>query len=132
MNRTAQREAILRELRALNSHQSADELYEIIRHKLPQISLGTVCRNLEQMSQEGIIRKLEIFGHQKRFDSDLSHHFHMRCQACGAVCNLPGDAFGTVEQESQNLLPQLKCIGYAFELRSYCPVCRSEHAEAAI
>ena len=64
MNRTAQREAILKELRSVKTHPTADELYAALRVKLPTISLGTVYRNLEQMSQAGIVRKLETAGKQ--------------------------------------------------------------------
>ena len=53
MNRTAQREAILKELRSVKTHPTADELYAALRVKLPTISLGTVYRNLEQMSRPG-------------------------------------------------------------------------------
>lgn len=65
MNRTAQREAILKELRSVKTHPTADELYAALRVKLPTISLGTVYRNLEQMSQAGIVRKLETAGKQR-------------------------------------------------------------------
>ena len=67
MNKTVQRDAILAELRSVKSHPTADELYAALRIRMPQISLGTVYRNLEQMSQAGMIRKLETAGRQKRF-----------------------------------------------------------------
>ena len=57
MNKTVQRDAILAELRSVKSHPTADELYAALRVRMPQISLGTVYRNLEQMSQAGMIRQ---------------------------------------------------------------------------
>ena len=96
MNRTAQREAILRELRSVTSHPTADELYAMLRPEMPQISLGTVYRNLEQMSQAGIIRKLETAGKQKRFDGDLSPHHHMRCRCCGAVVDIASESLNEI------------------------------------
>ena len=56
MNHTVQRDAILKELRMSHDHPTADRLYEVLRKKLPQISLGTVYRNLEQMAKMGTIR----------------------------------------------------------------------------
>ncbi len=82
---TKQREVILEELRKLKTHPTAVELYEILRKKMPKISLGTVYRNLEIMAEEGIIKKLEIPGREKRWDGDISKHFHLRCVKCGKV-----------------------------------------------
>ena len=50
---TRQREVILEELRKLTSHPTAADLYEIVRRRLPRVSLGTVYRNLELMSEMG-------------------------------------------------------------------------------
>ncbi|MCI5132654.1 MAG: transcriptional repressor, partial [Candidatus Electrothrix sp. EH2] len=64
---THQRELILEELGNCHNHPTADALYERIKKKLPRISLATVYRNLEILSEAGMIRKLEISGRQKRF-----------------------------------------------------------------
>ena len=49
---TAQRKAILEELQNTNTHPTADELYKMVRLRLPRISLGTIYRNLEKLSEE--------------------------------------------------------------------------------
>ena len=56
---TRQRAVILEELRKLTSHPTADELYQIVRTRMPRISLGTVYRNLCFLSDSGTILKLE-------------------------------------------------------------------------
>ena len=122
MNKTVQRDAILAELRSVKSHPTADELYAALRIRMPQISLGTVYRNLEQMSQAGMIRKLETAGRQKRFDGDLSPHHHMRCRICGAVSDVPAGELGGVDVAIRNLLPSLGCDSFHLEL---CGVCRN-------
>ncbi len=124
MNRTAQREAILRELRSVTSHPTADELYAMLRPEMPQISLGTVYRNLEQMSQAGIIRKLETAGKQKRFDGDLSPHHHMRCRRCGAVVDIACESLNEVSASLGELLPALHCESFYLELSGVCEHCR--------
>ncbi len=124
MNRTAQREAILKELRSVKSHPTADELYAMLRIKMPNISLGTVYRNLEQMSLVGIIRKLEIAGKQKRFDGDLSIHHHMRCTECGAVTDLASTVFTGVNREMYAIMEQLKCDSFHLELNGKCDQCK--------
>ena len=85
---THQREVILDEIKKSTTHPTADELYEKIKKKLPRISLATVYRNLDIMSEAGLINKLEISGRQKRFDWDLDQHDHIYCVQCHRVDNI--------------------------------------------
>lgn len=86
---TKQRAVILETLRGLTSHPTADELYALVKKKLPRISLGTVYRNLDLLSSSGEINLLEQAGQQKRFDGNTAPHYHVRCTVCGSV----GDIF---------------------------------------
>jgi len=91
MRKTKQREVILRVLGTHMDHPSADIIYEEVRKHLPKISLGTVYRNLELMSEAGSIMKLETGGSVKRFDPVVSPHPHFRCIKCGAIEDVPYD-----------------------------------------
>ena len=86
---TRQRKLILEELSKVNSHPTADELYQIVRQRMPSISLGTVYRNLDFLAEQGQIAKIEYTGAQMRFDASLEFHQHVRCVECGAI----GDVF---------------------------------------
>jgi len=85
---TRQRKVILDTLKRLKTHPTADELFGLVRKKLPKISLGTVYRNLELLTEQGVIRKLETAGAQKRFDGDVSPHYHIKCVRCGKIDDL--------------------------------------------
>ena len=85
MSNTIQRRVILEELRKLKNHPSAEVLFQIVRMRLPRISLGTVYRNLNQLSDAGIILKLDSVSSQKRFDGNPEPHFHLKCSRCGAI-----------------------------------------------
>ena len=85
---TRQRAIIFEELVALTSHPTADELYEIVRVRLPRISLGTVYRNLDLLCAQGRIFRLETAGHQMRFDATTHEHPHIRCVECGRVADV--------------------------------------------
>jgi Fe2+ or Zn2+ uptake regulation protein len=119
---THQREIIIDELKRCRTHPTADDLYERVRRKLPRISLATVYRNLEILSEAGIIRKIEISGRQKRFDWELSAHDHIYCVQCHRVDNVDLDT-----QEVQ-LTPQdskgYKVAGCRIEFFGLCPSCR--------
>jgi Fur family ferric uptake transcriptional regulator len=82
---TRQRAIILQELQKLKTHPSADEIYEIVRKDIPKISLGTVYRNLEILSEIGDIQKLELGGTVKRFDGNTENHYHIRCIHCNRI-----------------------------------------------
>ena len=89
MRKTKQREVILKVLGEHIDHPSADTIYEEVRKFLPRISLGTVYRNLDIMSESGTIMKLETGGSIKRFDPVTGSHPHFRCIKCGSIEDLP-------------------------------------------
>ncbi len=126
---TPQRKILVEELRKLDSHPTADELYQAVRRKLPHISLGTVYRNLEILSRTGIIRKIELGGAQRRFDGDLEIHQHIRCTQCGRIDDLPAGAAITncdlelVEKTGYEIIER------RVEFIGVCPECRRGKAE---
>ena len=89
---TFQRRIILRELRKVKSHPTADEIYVMVRKSVPHISLGTVYRNLEILSEKGFVQKLECAGNQRRYDGNPENHHHIRCRICGRVEDIDSSA----------------------------------------
>jgi Fur family ferric uptake transcriptional regulator len=85
---TQQRQLILEQLQKRSDHPGADEVYDKVREFLPKISLGTVYRNLELLSEAGYIQKL-FFKGQKRFDPRTDQHHHFCCTNCGKVEDIP-------------------------------------------
>ena len=85
MRWTSQRQVISEELKKVKSHPTVNEIYEMVRKKLPRIGLGTVYQNLDILAKLGIISKLEVDGEQKRFDGDMTPHYHIRCIKCKRV-----------------------------------------------
>ena len=86
---TKQKEAILRVLRNTNSHPTADWVYSEVRKEIPNISLGTVYRNLRLLEQEGDILELECIGNSLcRFVYNTEPHYHFKCERCGHIFDL--------------------------------------------
>jgi len=106
----------------VTSHPTADEMYEMIRKRLPRISLGTVYRNLEILSEKGVIQKLSVGGTKKRFDGDVSEHYHLRCTSCGRVddVDLPPD---TSLDEKVESMSGYKIDRHSMEFIGVCPHC---------
>jgi Fur family transcriptional regulator, ferric uptake regulator len=97
MRMTNQRRVILNELIKTKSHPSADELYIIVRNTIPNISLGTIYRNLEILSQTGEILKLDYGNGQMRYDGDIKKHYHIHCQKCNRIDDLEEDVMKNPE-----------------------------------
>lgn len=126
---TRQRQIILEELRKVDTHPSADEVYETVRKRLPRISLGTVYRNLEILSELGEIQKLELGGDLKRFDRNYNKHYHIRCMNCGRVDDAPIAPLNQVEDELYGATVYT-IIGHRLEFEGLCPQC-SKTSETA-
>jgi Fur family ferric uptake transcriptional regulator len=122
---TNQREIILAELKKSGSHLSADELYERVRRIIPRLSLATVYRNLEILSNLHLIAKLEVGGRQKRFDHDISDHDHIYCIVCHRVDNieLNREQVSTVAAEGRQ---GYTVTGYRLEFAGICPECQKK------
>jgi len=121
---TPQRRIVLEELQKSTSHPTAVELYQIVRSRLPSISLGTVYRNLELLSRTGIIQKLELGGAQVRFDGNPNCHRHVRCIRCGRVDDLDGLPDNLI-METPKEAGGYKIIGHRMEFVGICADCRN-------
>jgi len=122
MRMTRQRKIILEELQKVNTHPSADEIYEMVRLRLPRISLGTVYRNLEILSELGKIQKLQLSGSLKRFDWNTNKHYHIRCVRCNRVDDAPIAPLNQIEDELYESTV-FEIIGHNLEFVGLCPEC---------
>ena len=120
---TKQRKIILDEIRKLKSHPTADEMYHLVRKKLPRISLGTVYRNLEMLTQTGFIQKLDVGGSQKRFDGMAHNHYHIRCTRCSRVDDLEIDLDKEIEHTAKKYT-DFDIVRHNLEFVGLCPDCK--------
>jgi Fe2+ or Zn2+ uptake regulation protein len=119
---TRQRRMILEELRKLDFHPSADEVYALVRKRLPRISLGTIYRNLETLSELGEIQKLEFGGTIKRFDGYSEPHYHIRCNLCDCIDDAPMSLLRDIEDRVSSVT-DYRIIGHRLEFIGLCPEC---------
>jgi len=127
---TCQRCAILEAVRGVKSHPTADEVYNMVRKKIPDISLGTVYRNLDILSANGTIKKLGPEEGKMRFDGDTSKHHHVRCIVCGRVDDVEVLSFAAPEARVQRM-SDYRITGYSLEFAGICPTCIKEGRESA-
>jgi Fur family peroxide stress response transcriptional regulator len=80
-----QRDTIMHFLQSRKDHPTADEIYHHVRETIPNISLGTVYRNLTLLADRGEILRLHVGDGVDHFDADTSPHYHFVCRECGSI-----------------------------------------------
>ncbi len=122
MRLTTQRQIILEELASVKTHPTANEVYDMVRKRLPRIGLGTVYRNLELMAASGIILKLEVGGTQKRFDATVDPHHHIRCTSCGKVDDIDVPVKIEINKQAESV-SNYTVLSHHIEFSGLCSTC---------
>lgn len=123
---THQREMILEVVQKNQTHLTADEIYDMVRKKLPRISMGTVYRNLDILSSCGSIKKLQPGYSQMRFDGNTRDHYHVVCMRCGKIGDAPIEPSDNTLENLENALGNLTrygIFGHNLEFIGLCPIC---------
>ena len=87
-NNSIKRSAILEALRATKEHPSAEMLYESLKPSIPDLSLGTVYRNLSMFCSDGSAVTVATVGGKERFDARTAAHSHFVCRGCLRVIDV--------------------------------------------
>jgi Fur family ferric uptake transcriptional regulator len=82
---TKQRRVIIEELCSVDSHPTASEIYLMVRRRLPNVSMGTVYRNLEILETQGKVASLKICRRETHYDAKVEPHAHFYCKQCGQI-----------------------------------------------
>ncbi len=85
------RQAIYDALCSTKLHPSAEQLYIKLKREIPDLSLGTVYRNLGMLLSDGLIIKVANVGGEERYDADTRPHSHFICSCCGSVTDYDAD-----------------------------------------
>lgn len=92
MKFSKQRELILNYILNSHEHLTADTIYADLKKDNPELSLGTVYRNLTKLTEIGAIKKVSLPNQVDKFDKNLDPHAHFICDECGSITdiNIPG------------------------------------------
>ncbi len=127
MKYSKQRELILETLKAFPRHPTAEELYSDLKKIMPNISLGTVYRNLNLLADLKQISRLESAGSNSiRYDARNDEHCHLICTECGKILDIGLEYFSPVDATLQNLLG-FEVKEHGIVLKGRCTNCVSEN-----
>ncbi len=122
-NNSKKRQALLEALRATKEHPTAETLYNTLKPDFPELSLGTVYRNLSILVEDGeIITVGKVDGHE-RYDAYTAPHTHFVCRSCRRVMDM--DMPDLVSNLFDELESSTGCraTGFALTINGFCRDC---------
>lgn len=117
-----QRELILKILKGTTIHPTAEWLYFQAKRKMPRLSLGTVYRNLNHLTQKGAIKKYSFSTPFEHFDGNISPHQHFVCTRCGRIYDLYLDLEEELKAKAKKVRG-FKVEKVEVEFHGICPRC---------
>lgn len=128
MKYSRQRELVREAVEKSSIHPTADEVYQEVRKREPTISLATVYRNLNQLSENHLIRRVVVPGDSDHFDHTLKEHEHMICTQCGCVVDIwPKSSLW----EYFSGMEEAQITGYDLTLYGICKDCAQKQSDVA-
>lgn len=107
-NYSKQREAVLQAVRSVHCHPTAAEVYELVRKQLPNISLGTVYRNLSVLCEAGELLCVHMGDGVERYDGNCKTHLHLHCRVCGGITDVEmPDGFVREAAKTKDFCPEI-------------------------
>ena len=125
IKRSKQRDAIVAFLMNRKDHPTADIIYMNIKKEFPNISLGTVYRNLALLSERGEILKISYEDGADRYDAQTKPHYHFIFKKCGAVIDVEMES---IERQIKELVDEKfsgqidECVTY---FKGICEKCQN-------
>jgi len=116
---TKQREAVLKAIAGSSSHPTADMIYDEVRKAIPEISKGTVYRNLRVLQEMGQVLELTLDGHVSRYEAKQDSHYHFRCESCGRVSDLDIP----VDEDMNRRVSAITGLKVARHQLEFCGIC---------
>lgn len=123
MRYSRQRETILEAVKGTKCHPDAEWIYNEVQKVIPNISLGTVYRNLKSLADCGEIITLETEKNKLHYDGDTSNHIHFICKDCGAIIDIFAETPAVSQVGDMGL--EVECAKTVYYGR--CAGCRKAH-----
>lgn len=126
MRYSRQRERIYEYLCSTFEHPSAEKIYQDLRKEMPNLSLGTVYRNLKVLQQLGKIKTIPSTQGIEHYDADCSKHIHFICQECGEIYDVKSVDYESLTN-SFHLDSSFNPIKLDLSIIGYCPKCNKKN-----
>lgn len=123
LRNTRQKELILAIINHSYDHPTAQEVYNECRKRIPNISLGTVYRNLNLLVESLLIRRIKMPDHIDRYDKMIDHHSHFICVRCEKIIDLESI------HKAYDMIDDHKVLDYEVSFKGICKDCLKKESE---
>ena len=120
------RQSIIDCLRSTREHPNAEWVYEQLKPQYPDLSLGTVYRNLRELTEQGVISSRGVVGEKERFDADCSPHIHAVCRKCGRMVDVEGAVLPESMAQQVDFITDFETEYAEVQFFGLCAACRAE------
>jgi len=119
---TLQRMEIIKFLARSRTHPGAMDILHELRKTAPGISMSTVYYTLDILKKEGLIKELEFYDEENRYDVNMSDHFNLICRKCGKIEDFMNPL--SFSAETVESTTGFRPLGVRFEFYGYCKDCK--------
>ncbi|HSM83713.1 MAG TPA: Fur family transcriptional regulator [Nodosilinea sp.] len=121
---TPQRFAVYANLLGRCDHPTADDILSDLNQTAPTSSQATVYSSLQALREVNLVREVLLEAGVCRYDANVGPHHHFRCQACGAIADIPWETLASLNL--QTLSPRWQIEDYEVTVRGLCDRCQAD------
>jgi len=122
---THQRQVIFEALTGMHGHPSPEAVYDVVKERIPSISLATVYKNLKTFEEQGLIHEVSPHHGSARFETNATPHHHLVCLRCKAILDVPSSDVGPVRLKKR-APGGFRIQRYSVEMLGVCGVCAKQ------
>lgn len=120
---TQQRQVIYEVMQSIGGHPSPEQVYAVVRERIPTISLATVYKNIHLFVESGVLREVSLHHGTVRVELAAEEHHHVVCSRCKSIADIDESELGAIPRQSR--LPGGFLVErYAIDVIGLCAECQ--------
>ncbi len=119
MNYNKNKDLIYEKIKELKTHPTADEVFEILKAENPKLGIATVYRNLNELTEDGKLYRIQKPYTKDRYDANIEPHIHAECNSCGKVIDVDCEVDFKIKDK-------IDFEGYELKLKYKCNSCNKK------
>jgi len=126
--RSKQRDRILQLLQQTETHPTADWLYQKLKKEFPNLSFGTIYRNLNILIEQNLVQRIPFGSTYDRYEARMSPHYHLICESCGLVQDFNLPQYKDINIQAQKM-SDFEILRHRIDFFGICEKCRRRKSQ---